>query len=179
MFTKRDLLEPVRSAVAAAAAPNASALPEAAAGEVQGLSTAEQSGSEPEHGKDRRSSHREASTSANAGLLGQGEENRLSSRSAEDACSDAKLSAEGATSRQSSGGSVPDGNASRSFSWNGKTEGGLQSAQEVARSLPEAVWVSSVTDEGMDDLKGAVLSMLQMRNSLYSSDDFEHVSLRE
>lgn len=53
--------------------------------------------------------------------------------------------------------------AGRTFSWGQRIEGGLQTPVQVAQALPHAVWVSSVTDEGMDDLKASVLHMLQRR----------------
>lgn len=50
--------------------------------------------------------------------------------------------------------------APKKFSWNDRGELGYK-ALDVAVALPEAIWVSSVTESGMDDLKGAMLQMLQ------------------
>ena len=164
VFTKQDLLQAVRSGAAAArggASSDRAAPAEPAAG------------CEPLRGDDVHASsvvigRDDAAHSINADSLpGAGsntelqEESRLrwgqeSSPMHVHAASSSEGHAdadEGASARE----------AGRSFSWGQRIEGGLQTAVQVAQALPHAVWVSSVTDEGMDDLKASVLQMLQRR----------------
>ena len=82
---------------------------------------------------------------------------------------------EHASSSSSRQEGVADGNGAasasgRSFSWSDRTDGGLQTALQVAHALPGAVWVSSVTDDGMADLKACVLQMLQRQASALPVD---------
>ncbi len=49
------------------------------------------------------------------------------------------------------------------FSWNDRGKQGLD-APIIAAALPQAIWVSSVTESGLDDLRSAVLRMLQEQN---------------
>jgi nucleolar GTP-binding protein len=49
----------------------------------------------------------------------------------------------------------------RDFSWQDRTTSEVQTALQVALALPEALWVSSVTEEGVEDLQAAVLQLLQ------------------
>ena len=46
------------------------------------------------------------------------------------------------------------------FTWGDRAETDEEKALEVASALPQAVWVSSLTEIGLDDLKGLVLQML-------------------
>ncbi|KAK9909858.1 hypothetical protein WJX75_008488 [Coccomyxa subellipsoidea] len=46
------------------------------------------------------------------------------------------------------------------FSWNDRGKQGHE-APDIAAALPHAIWVSSLTEEGLDDLRSAVLKMLQ------------------
>lgn len=46
------------------------------------------------------------------------------------------------------------------FTWGDRAETDEEKALEVAIALPQAVWVSSLTEIGLDDLKGLVLQML-------------------
>ncbi|EIE24639.1 P-loop containing nucleoside triphosphate hydrolase protein [Coccomyxa subellipsoidea C-169] len=49
------------------------------------------------------------------------------------------------------------------FSWNDRGKQGLD-APTIAAALSQAIWVSSVTESGLDDLRSAVLRMLQEQN---------------
>ena len=46
------------------------------------------------------------------------------------------------------------------FKWGDRADNNTEKALEVAHALPEAIWVSSLTQSGLDDLKGSVLQLL-------------------
>ena len=46
------------------------------------------------------------------------------------------------------------------FKWGDRADNNTEKALEVARALPQAIWVSSLTECGLGDLKGAVLQLL-------------------
>lgn len=46
------------------------------------------------------------------------------------------------------------------FKWGDRADNNTEKALEVARALPQALWVSSLTQSGLDDLKVSVLQLL-------------------
>ena len=46
------------------------------------------------------------------------------------------------------------------FSWTDGGKSGIE-VSDIAAALPQAIWVSSVTENGLDELRQAVLHMLQ------------------
>lgn len=48
------------------------------------------------------------------------------------------------------------------FSWNDVGKSGFE-ASDIAATLPQAIWVSSVTESGLDELRQAILHMLQLQ----------------
>lgn len=48
------------------------------------------------------------------------------------------------------------------FSWSDGGKSGFE-ASDIAAALPQALWVSSVTESGLDELRQAVLHMLQLQ----------------
>lgn len=46
------------------------------------------------------------------------------------------------------------------FKWGDRADNNTEKALEVARALPQAIWVSSLTEFGLSDLKGSVLQLL-------------------
>ncbi|BDA42683.1 probable nucleolar GTP-binding protein 1 [Coccomyxa sp. Obi] len=48
------------------------------------------------------------------------------------------------------------------FSWGDEGKSGFK-ASDIAAALPQAIWVSSVTESGLDELRQAVLQMLQLQ----------------
>ena len=46
------------------------------------------------------------------------------------------------------------------FKWGDRADNNTEKALEVAHALPKAIWVSSLTQSGLDDLKGSVLQLL-------------------
>ena len=52
-----------------------------------------------------------------------------------------------------------DGQRTR-FKWGDRADNNIEKALEVALALPQALWVSSLTEHGLDDLKSSVLQLL-------------------
>ena len=178
VFTKQDLLQPVRRA-AGARKDILGCEGVSAPGDAPGQ-TCSSAGSDD--ARERRSTHAAAGTSA----AGAGGAEEVFSGAAADSA-DMRHGGGPVMSRHAEPVSVElepaqvdaqRGAVGRSFSWNGRTEGGLQTALEVAQALPEAAWVSSVTQEGMLDLKAAVLHMLQKQQPPQGGERTESSSLQ-
>ncbi len=63
----------------------------------------------------------------------------------------------------SEGGDTPSGSREGQrtrFKWGERADNNTEKALEVARALPQALWVSSLTQSGLDDLKVSVLQLL-------------------
>ena len=176
VFTKQDLLQPVRSA-ASVGSESLRSIEERTSSEAQEEACSSSGSAEVE---ERRSTHSAACTSAAEAR----HREEVSTAAPQADCvtpageGDVLRHAESLPStveatqmqpRRSAGG--------RSFAWNGKTEGGLQTALEVAQALPAAVWVSSVTQEGMPDLQAAVLHMLQTQRLPEAGERTSHGEL--
>ena len=161
VFTKQDLLQDVQQSAAAASR---------GGGDPSSLAGA-RSPPGPLHA--RGSSEGQDATQSSNGdasvLRQQHQQPVMGSREGEGTqqASTAAHEAASTSSKQETIGVGSEGASAsgRSFSWGDRTEGGLQTALEVAHALPGAVWVSSVTDDGMADLKAAVLQMLQRQTS--------------
>jgi hypothetical protein len=159
VFTKQDLLQAVRSAAAGTHSDGTSTAEPAAGREALSGDDAHASSAASDSGGVVHGSSAASASGAGPTTELQGESYLRGQEGGpmhEHAASSSELHAgadEGASARE----------AGRSFSWGQRIEGGLQTPVQVAQALPHAIWVSSVTDEGMDDLKASVLQMLQRR----------------
>lgn len=177
VLTKQDMLRDVQ---AQAAATIASAPPSDSVSAQQELESAcvsndERLGSSRSSsssgGQSRQDSLKQQSASSGNGhqILSRGADISEGSTEARQAASIAANSSGGGNGNEVENGEAGLGsskvmsskNGGRGFSWQARTKSDVQTALQAAVALQNAVWVSSLTEEGVDELQAAVLHMLQ------------------